>query len=184
MTTLAQLAKGHLIPYGWLKEQVMEKDLTVAEAVNKFENPTIDEIRCELVHEIPYSRSELDAHVEEEYGIPVSELVQIWADHGYRRHRIAWFLNTTASRLANAITDAKVRIRWKHAPEIDSRGATKKFSLYGKPITMTEFATRYGMQVGSLSDKWHGLTAGQVSQEMLKIANKTSPIRAFLTQRR
>lgn len=186
--TLKELTKQHLIPRTILLKRMAHKKLTLAQVIKEFENPSV-ESRIGIDISAPAERvprSVLMAHVEETYGIPLAELVQHWADLGYRRKPIAHWLGTSADGLTAVFSSDKIKIKWKIDPDLDGRGRKAVYICDGTPMSITEFSNRYGFQPGTLTERWYKWTNKRISEEMTKIARKRgskSPTRQFLTMR-
>jgi len=183
MIKIRELAKELNIPRDWLSYHVALRGKSVEDAIALFKNPGASLRTCHKTHPNPLGHREMVEMVEKNYDLPLSDLLVLWASYGYRRTRVAYWLKTKPQVISNYLNKAGVKIKWKDAPEIDKRGKAKAYHLHGKPITITEFARQYHKQAASLSSRWKHLTPDEVSEEMEKMADASSPMRRFLLGR-
>lgn len=185
MSTIKELSKEHNIPKDWLWYRMTITKLSLDEAKHAFENPTLEQCLGGEIVDKPLRRSEILAHVKNSYSLELTELVQYWADCGYRRTPIAKWLGITPTQLAGFLTRVGYRVKWADNPNLDRRGKPIQYMCKGKPTTITEFANKYNFHLGTLTGKWHRLSPGEVSKKMDEIAYKEekSKVRSFLTMK-
>jgi hypothetical protein len=176
--THKELCFTYKLPHKWVRSHVKRYESTEA-ALAAFEHPDLSDCVSKRISR-RRSQGEVTDHIHTTYNVGLIDLIQRWADLGYRLTRIAFWLDIHPANLRDMVFKTGHKIHWLDNPALDNRGQLMRYRVNDTPTTLTAFATRYNYQVGALSDKWRDLTDEQMSNEMTRIAKAADLVQGFL----